>query len=73
MENYPLPLTRRYIMNVTTPDRFTLIFSGPGNFFFPQGNYVFPHESLGEVPVFLIPIGKTEAGFRYQVVYSVEK
>ena len=52
---------------------FTLILSGPGNVFFPQGNYVFRQESLGEVPVFLIPIGKTETGFQYQVVYSVEK
>lgn len=52
---------------------FSLIFSGGREHFLPQGTYVLSHPVLGERPLFLVPVGKTEEGFRYQAAFSVPK
>lgn len=52
---------------------FSLFFSGPGHAFLPQGNYVLRQATLGTIPMFLVPIGETEKGFRYQAAFSVRK
>src|SRR6185369_17124085 len=54
------------------PDRqpFTLLFRGPPQFVLPQRIYRFEHETLGELDLFIVPIGRTPAGVNYEAVFS---
>jgi len=36
----------------------------------PQDNYLVKHEALGELPLFMVPIGKIENDFEYQAIIS---
>lgn len=54
-------------------ERFSIFFTGPGQWFVPQGTYLIQHESMGEFPLFLVPIAKTEEGFRYEAVFNYFK
>jgi hypothetical protein len=51
-------------------EQYSLIFSGPREPFFPQGIYEFQHSGLGGFSLFLVPIGQTGNGFRYQAVFN---
>lgn len=54
-------------------ERFSLFFEGPPGVFLQQGVYALGHEQLGEVTLFLVPIGRTERGFRYESVFNYFK
>lgn len=51
-------------------ESFSLIFHSPLNFLLEQGTYLFAHEQLGELPIFITPIKQTADGFRYQAVFN---
>jgi hypothetical protein len=51
-------------------ERFSLLFDGPPDFLLEQGVYAFDHEELGEVTLFLVPVERTERGFRYESVFN---
>lgn len=51
-------------------ERFSVVFSGPGEVFLPQQTYRITHAEMGELEVFLVPIGKESDGFRYEAVYN---
>jgi hypothetical protein len=54
--------------------RFSLFFDGPPNFLIAQGLVTLDHEQLGEVVIFLVPIGRNEGGgFRYESVSNYYK
>lgn len=54
-------------------ERFSLFFEGPPDVFLQQGVYAFDHEQLGEVTLFLVPIARSEGGFRYESVFNYFK
>jgi hypothetical protein len=54
-------------------ERFSLFFEGPPDVFLQQGVYAFDHEQLGEVTLFLVPVEKSERGFRYESVFNYFK
>jgi hypothetical protein len=49
---------------------FSLVFAGPGRFVLPQQIYRVEHEVLGEMEIFLVPIGPQREGMRYEAVFS---
>jgi hypothetical protein len=51
-------------------DPFSLVFRAPGTCDVRQGTYVVQHERIGELPVFLVPIGKDEEGLYFQAVFN---
>ncbi len=51
-------------------ERFSVLFSGPGDVFVPQQTYRLTHPEMGELEIFLVPIGKESDGFRYEAVYN---
>ena len=56
----------------TTPtlDHFSILFHGPTHSFVPQGMCKFKHERLGDLALFLVPVGKDEDGFLYEAVFN---
>lgn len=51
-------------------EQFSLMFSGPAAPLLPQGIYCFKHEQLGELPLFMVPVGKRSDGIQYEVCIS---
>jgi hypothetical protein len=49
---------------------FSLVFRGPPQFVLPQRIYRFEHEALGELDIFVVPIGRTAAGVAYEAIFS---
>lgn len=54
-------------------ERFSIFFSGPADFLLPQYTYALTHEKMGKFDLFLVPIGRGEAGFRYEAVFNYRK
>lgn len=51
-------------------EQFSLIFHGPKNPFLPQMIYQMENEKLGELEIFLVPLGKIPDGFKYEAVFN---
>ncbi len=52
-------------------DPFALIFTGPTSRVLDQRTYLLSHPSLGELEIFLVPIGPGREGpVRYQAVFN---
>ena len=51
-------------------DNFSLIFRGPNSPLVPQGSYRLNHQKLGEMTIFLVPIGLDGAGMQYEAVFN---
>ncbi len=49
---------------------FSLIFHGPAAHFLTQGIYHLAHHHLGEMDLFLVPIGRKADIFSYEVVFN---
>jgi hypothetical protein len=54
-------------------ERFSLYFEGPPDIFLNQGVYTLDHEQMGEVTLFLVPVGQGGSGFRYESVFNYYK
>ena len=54
-------------------ERFSLFFHGPGDLMLPQGTFALEHPSMGELLLFIVPIGQDERGFRYEVVFNYQR
>lgn len=50
--------------------QFSLVFRGPGEPILPQGSYALVHEELGELELFLVPIGRDSEGVRYEAAFA---
>ena len=54
-------------------ERFSAVFTGPPDVFLSQGVYPLTHEQMGDLQLFLVPIGRDERGFRYEAVFNFYK
>ncbi len=48
----------------------SLVFIGPEHEELPQNNYKVEHDKMGTFDLFMVPVGKNEAGIEYQVIFS---
>lgn len=51
-------------------ERFSIFFKGPANPVLPQRTYALSHEALGDIELFLVPIGPDVEGFGYEAVFN---
>jgi len=49
---------------------FSIVFLGPGDKLMPQHIYRLQHEVLGEMDLFLVPVGSKEQGYEYEAVFN---
>jgi hypothetical protein len=49
---------------------FSIVFLGPRDPLLPQRIYRLEHEELGTLDLFLVPIGRDDAGVRYEAVFT---
>jgi hypothetical protein len=49
---------------------FSLVFTTRGNFVLPQRTYTLRHADLGQMPMFLVPIGRQGDVTSYQAVFN---
>ena len=51
-------------------EQFSALFVGPAEPIWPQGTYRFVHDRLGELELFMVPVGRATAGIEYEVCIS---
>ncbi|MCZ8513239.1 hypothetical protein O9H85_12555 [Paenibacillus filicis] len=58
---------------VIRPDfeQFSLLLSGPLGTFLPQQTYRIRNDRLGEMELFMVPVGQTAEGYRYEAAFSL--
>jgi hypothetical protein len=49
---------------------FSLLFLSPPGPIYPQATYPLTHAALGTLDVFLVPLGPTDGGNRYEAVFT---
>jgi hypothetical protein len=49
---------------------FSLVFRAAGETHAPQGTYTLKNEHLGQLEVFLVPLGADAEGMRYEAVFA---
>jgi hypothetical protein len=49
---------------------FTLEFLGPADLILPQSIYRLEHEALGTLEIFIVPVGRDDAGTAYEAVFN---
>ena len=49
---------------------FSLVFNGPPTIVLPQAIYCFEHDGIGELAIFIVPIGRSAEAVRYEAVFS---
>ncbi len=50
--------------------QFSLVFRGPQAAYLPQGTYAVSHAGLGDLELFLVPIGPDAEGMRYEAAFA---
>jgi hypothetical protein len=53
-----------------TRNAYALEFTGPATPVYPQGTYTLRHAGLGELPVFIVPIGRNASAVIYEAVFT---
>ncbi|MGR8935950.1 MAG: DUF6916 family protein [Gammaproteobacteria bacterium] len=51
-------------------EAYSLLFRGPLQPLLPQRIYAIRHEQLGQLEIFLVPIGPDAEGMRYEAVFT---
>ena len=51
-------------------ERFSTFFYGPAKYFLPQQTYALEHPKMGELLLFLVPIGQDSLGVKYEAVFN---
>jgi hypothetical protein len=72
---FPLTLDEAELLpsNVSIPGMrppFSLIFLGADARVLPQRLYQLTHEAMGELAIFLVPVGQDARGISYQAVFN---
>ncbi|OCW56918.1 DUF6916 family protein [Hoeflea olei] len=49
---------------------FSLLWQSSSGAVLPQGIYTMRNEALGEFGVFIVPVGASEAGVRYEAIFA---
>ncbi|HEX6718170.1 MAG TPA: hypothetical protein VF088_13720 [Pyrinomonadaceae bacterium] len=57
----------------TGMERFSAFFLGPGDRYLRQKVYSLAHEQMGTFEIFLVPVSRDEAGYRYEAVFNYFK
>lgn len=60
----------RYARNGQTRMPFSLVFLGPEGVSFQQGTYSLGHEKLGELELFLVPVGIEQGRMQLEAVFN---
>jgi hypothetical protein len=72
----PIPLTLDQAAPLTNygqnakREPFSLMFIGPGDVMLLQRMHRLKHDKMGELEIFLVPVGKNERGYLYQAVFN---
>lgn len=73
----PVPSTLVNIRSLTPPAEnyegrqpWSLLFRTPADMLFEQATYRVRHPDLGELHLFLVPIGPDKEGMRYEAVFA---
>ena len=51
-------------------DPYSLVFRGPASPILPQRIYRLRHEHMGDLELFLVPIGPDGEGMRYEAIFT---
>ena len=51
-------------------ESFALLFRDPGEIGLAQAMHPLQHEALGELELFLVPVGWSDAGWEYEAVFT---
>lgn len=51
-------------------ERFSVFFDGPADPFLPQQAYALEHDQMGAFDIFLVPVGRSDSGFKYEAVFN---
>ena len=68
-----LPLTMTTIRSTSAPpnfEQYSMLFIGPMDPVMSHGIYRFRHDVIGEIPLFMVPVGRDEEGTQYEVCVS---
>jgi hypothetical protein len=57
-------------MSTPRQQQFSVLFRGPLDYLLPQGTYHMEHEKMGEMDMFIVPVGKEPDGFHYEAVFN---
>jgi hypothetical protein len=63
-------LTAEMPANASRRGQFSLIFRAVGGAYMAQRIYSIKHAALGQLDLFLVPIGPDQIGMRYQAVFA---
>jgi hypothetical protein len=61
---------QKFSENPKQRNPFSLIFVGPSDVVLVQRIHLLKHEEMGELPIFLVTVGKDERGYHYQAVFN---
>lgn len=53
-----------------SPPAFSLLFLGPPQPLLPQHTYTLQNAQLGQLAIFLVPLGPADDGIRYEAVFN---
>ena len=51
-------------------ERFALYFQGPVDLYLPQHTYRMEHDALGQLDIFIVPVGVKDKRYQYEAVFS---
>lgn len=51
-------------------ERFSIYFLGPVDIYLPQSTYRLEHDSLGQLDIFIVPVGVQDRRYQYEAVFS---
>jgi hypothetical protein len=51
-------------------EQFSLLFRGDPNYVFPQQLFPLKHDAIGDLDLFLVPVGRDETGTFYEAVFN---
>lgn len=57
-------------MKARKREPFSIVFSGPPDAFLPQQTLPLSHARLGNLAIFVVPIGRMENGFEYEAIFT---
>lgn len=49
---------------------FSIVFRGPMEPFLEQRIYKLSHEKIGEIEIFLVPLGPDKTGMKYEAIFA---
>jgi peptide subunit release factor 1 (eRF1) len=51
-------------------ERFAIYFLGPSEGYLEQRTYMLEHDALGQLEIFLVPVGRQDDRYKYEAVFS---